>query len=107
MPREQIMLVLKCALRLQEEQAGNIDSELATVISSIALACKQISSLVTRSGISNLTGAAGGANFSVCCPCMCLLDQCRRHVDVIWVCSVTAAAGLHQHSQRNAISATP
>ena len=49
----------------QEEQAGNIDSELATVISSIALACKQISSLVTRSGISNLTGAAGGANFSV------------------------------------------
>lgn len=50
---------------MQEEQTGNIDSELATVISSIALACKQIASLVTRSGISNLTGVAGGANFSV------------------------------------------
>ena len=58
---------------LQEEQAGNIDSELATVISSIALACKQISSLVTRSGISNLTGAAGGANFSVRHLCLCML----------------------------------
>ena len=50
---------------MQEEQKGTLDSELATVISSIALACKQIASLVTRSGISNLTGAAGGANFSV------------------------------------------
>ncbi|KAK9798934.1 hypothetical protein WJX73_003803 [Symbiochloris irregularis] len=49
---------------LKEEQAGHLDSELATVISSIALACKQIASLVTRSGISNLTGAAGAANFS-------------------------------------------
>lgn len=53
-------LVLK-----QEEQAGHIDSELAVVISSIALACKQIASLVTRSGISNLTGVSGSANFSV------------------------------------------
>lgn len=52
----------------QEEQAGHLDSELATVISSIALACKQIASLVTRSGISNLTGAAGAANFSVRVP---------------------------------------
>ena len=58
--------LLTSGILVQEEQAGNIDSELATVISSIALACKQISSLVTRSGISNLTGAAGGANFSVC-----------------------------------------
>lgn len=42
---------------LREEQAGRIDTELAVVISSIALACKQIASLVNRSGISNLTGA--------------------------------------------------
>ena len=54
-----------CYVWPQEQQNGNVDSELATVISSIALACKQISSLVTRSGISNLTGVAGGANFSV------------------------------------------
>ena len=50
---------------VQEEQKGHLDSELATVISSVALACKQIASLVTRSGISNLTGVAGAANFSV------------------------------------------
>ena len=31
----------------QEESAGNVDSELATVISSIAVACKQIASLVS------------------------------------------------------------
>lgn len=42
---------------LDQEKQGNIDVELATVISSIALACKQIGSLVSRAGISNLTGA--------------------------------------------------
>jgi len=47
---------------LKEEQKGTIDTELCTVISSIALACKQISSLVQRAGISNLTGLAGAAN---------------------------------------------
>jgi fructose-1,6-bisphosphatase I len=47
---------------LKEEASGNVDSELATVISSIAVACKQIASLVNRSGISNLTGLAGVAN---------------------------------------------
>ena len=47
------------ALWTQEEAAGNVDSELATVISSIAVACKQIANLVTRAGISNLTGLAG------------------------------------------------
>ena len=53
-------------LRLaQEEAAGNLENELATVLSSIALACKQISSLVTRAGVSNLTGAAGAQNESV------------------------------------------
>lgn len=47
---------------LRQEQKGQIDSELAVVISSIALACKQIASLVNRAGISNLTGLAGAAN---------------------------------------------
>lgn len=47
---------------LKQEMKGTIDGELATVISSIALACKQIASLVSRSGISNLTGLAGAAN---------------------------------------------
>ena len=50
---------------LQEEQKGTIDGELATVLSSIALACKQIASLVTRAGISNLTGLGGLSNSSV------------------------------------------
>jgi fructose-1,6-bisphosphatase I len=44
---------------LQEERKGNIDSELATVLSSISLACKQIAAAVGRSGISSLTGVAG------------------------------------------------
>lgn len=48
----------------QEEQAGRIDNELAVVLSSIAVACKQIASMVNRAGISNLTGAAGEQNFS-------------------------------------------
>lgn len=46
----------------QEEQLDNLDGELATVLSSIATACKQIASLVNRAGISNLTGLAGQAN---------------------------------------------
>jgi fructose-1,6-bisphosphatase I len=41
---------------------GNLDGELATVLSSVALACKQIASLVNRAGVSNLTGLAGQAN---------------------------------------------
>jgi len=47
---------------LKEERQGHIDSELATVIASIAFACKQIASLVNRAGISNLTGVAGNTN---------------------------------------------
>lgn len=47
---------------LDQERQGMIDSEFATVISSIALACKQIGSLVNRAGISNLTGLAGEQN---------------------------------------------
>jgi fructose-1,6-bisphosphatase I len=50
----------------QEEMKGTVDGELATVLSSIATACKQIANLVTRSGISNLTGLAGAANIQVC-----------------------------------------
>lgn len=50
---------------LQEEQKGTVDGELAIVLSSIALACKQIASLVTRAGISNLTGLGGLSNSSV------------------------------------------
>lgn len=47
---------------LKQEAEGNIDNELATVISSIGTACKQIGSLVNRAGISNLTGLAGEQN---------------------------------------------
>eukprot|EP00798_Chlamydomonas_sp_ICE-L_P014544 gene14544-20584_t len=47
---------------LKEEAKGTIDGELCTVISQIAVACKQISSLVNRAGISNLTGVAGAQN---------------------------------------------
>eukprot|EP00210_Caulerpa_lentillifera_P008025 g7662.t1 len=47
---------------LKEEQSGRLEPELAIIISSIALACKQIASLVSRSGISNLTGTAGETN---------------------------------------------
>jgi len=61
-PRSQYELFTLTTWLLKEEQKGNIDTELCTVISSIALACKQISSLVQRAGISNLTGLAGAAN---------------------------------------------
>lgn len=44
---------------LQMERQGKLDSELATVLSSISLACKQIAAAVGRSGISSLTGVAG------------------------------------------------
>jgi fructose-1,6-bisphosphatase I len=47
---------------LKKEQAGVIDGELTIVLSSIALACKQIASLVQRAGISNLTGLQGASN---------------------------------------------
>lgn len=46
----------------RQEAAGIIDSELAVVLSSVATACKQISSLVSRSGISGMTGLAGAEN---------------------------------------------
>merc|ERR1719331_1208669 len=41
---------------------GNVKNEMAVVLSSIALACKQISSLVTRAGLSGMTGLAGETN---------------------------------------------
>ncbi|CAG9460919.1 unnamed protein product [Pedinophyceae sp. YPF-701] len=47
---------------LEQEKRGQIDSEMAIVLSSISLACKQIATLVNRSGISNLTGVAGATN---------------------------------------------
>jgi hypothetical protein len=49
-------------LSSQLEKKGTITNELSVVLSSTAIACKQISSLVNRSGISNLTGLAGAAN---------------------------------------------
>jgi fructose-1,6-bisphosphatase I len=49
-------------LHAQLEKEGVINNELAVVISSTALACKQIASLVNRAGISNLTGIAGAQN---------------------------------------------
>ncbi|GFQ07996.1 fructose-1 6-bisphosphatase chloroplastic [Phtheirospermum japonicum] len=47
---------------LKHEQAGHIDAELTIVLSSISLACKQISSLLQRSSIINLTGTQGTIN---------------------------------------------
>ncbi|KAG1371769.1 fructose-1,6-bisphosphatase, chloroplastic [Cocos nucifera] len=47
---------------LKQEQAGNIDSEMTIVLSSISMACKQIASLVQRANISNLTGVQGAVN---------------------------------------------
>ncbi|KAJ8570874.1 hypothetical protein K7X08_037846 [Anisodus acutangulus] len=55
---------------LQQEQAGNIDAELAIVLSSISLACKQIASLLQRSSIVNLTGAQGTVNTQVVLHCL-------------------------------------
>ena len=47
---------------LQQEMEENIDGELAVVLSSISLACKQIASLVQRAGIAGMTGLAGETN---------------------------------------------
>ncbi|RZC93563.1 hypothetical protein C5167_007607 [Papaver somniferum] len=47
---------------LNQERQGNIDSELAIVLSSISLACKQITSLLQRATLSNLTGSQGFIN---------------------------------------------
>lgn len=61
---ENNMVELDSGHFLQEEQEGRIDNELAVVLSSIAVACKQIASMVNRAGISNLTGLAGEQNIS-------------------------------------------
>lgn len=50
---------------LQQERNGKLDSELATVLSSISLACKQIAGAVGRSGIESLTGSIGAENVQV------------------------------------------
>merc|ERR1712003_449683 len=47
---------------LKQEMKGNIKNEMAVVLNSIALACKQISSLVTRAGLQGMTGLAGEQN---------------------------------------------
>ena len=60
--------LIRCLLLwfpLQLEKEGKISNELAVVVSSTALACKQIASLVNRAGISNLTGVAGAQNVQV------------------------------------------
>ena len=49
---------------LKQEMKGNVTNELAVVLNSIALACKQISSLVTRAGLQGMTGLAGDTNES-------------------------------------------
>eukprot|EP01025_Chloroclados_australasicus_P068904 TRINITY_DN962_c1_g1_i1.p2 TRINITY_DN962_c1_g1~~TRINITY_DN962_c1_g1_i1.p2 ORF type:complete len:465 (+),score=49.63 TRINITY_DN962_c1_g1_i1:179-1396(+) len=61
-PDDGVTLYTLTTWLLQQEAKGNITGELATVISSIALACKQISSLVSRSGIAGMTGLAGETN---------------------------------------------
>jgi len=50
---------------LEQERKGNIDNELGVVITSTALACKQIATLVNRSGISNLTGERLDASITI------------------------------------------
>lgn len=47
---------------LKQEQVGHIDSELAIVLSSIAVACKTIAGHVHRANITGSTGAAGTGN---------------------------------------------
>jgi len=47
---------------LQQEMEEKIDGELAVVLSSIGLACKQIASLVQRAGLQGMTGLAGETN---------------------------------------------
>ena len=54
-------LTQSCTLP-QEEMKGSIDGEMAVLVSSIALACKHIASLVNRAGIANLVGLAGEQN---------------------------------------------
>eukprot|EP00891_Asterochloris_glomerata_P002934 jgi/Astpho2/2934/Aster-01076 len=49
---------------LKEEQKGRVSNELATVLSQISVACKQIASLVCRAGIADMTGVAGLQNIS-------------------------------------------
>ncbi|KAI8475342.1 MAG: fructose-1,6-bisphosphatase class 1/Sedoheputulose-1,7-bisphosphatase [Monoraphidium minutum] len=44
--------------------AGRVDFDLVQVVSSIATACKQISSVVARAPLVNLTGTAGASNAS-------------------------------------------
>lgn len=59
---DQFELTTLTTFLFKQEAAGKVDGELAIVLSSIATACKQISSLVNRSGISGMTGLAGAAN---------------------------------------------
>ena len=47
---------------VQQEMEEKIDGELAVVLSSIGLACKQIASLVQRAGLQGMTGLAGETN---------------------------------------------
>ena len=65
----------------QKEREQVIDNELTVVLSSIATACKQISSLVQRAGISNMTGLAGETNVQVlwrmCVGCAAVPDTKR------------------------------
>ncbi|MCD7472913.1 hypothetical protein HAX54_014330 [Datura stramonium] len=61
-PKNRYEMVNLTTWLLQQEQAGNIDAELAIVLSSISLACKQIASLLQRSSIVNITGAQGTVN---------------------------------------------
>ena len=47
---------------LKEEIGGRVDGELAIVLSSVALACKQIASRVQRAPVAGDTGLAGDVN---------------------------------------------
>ena len=77
---------------LQEERKGTITNELATVLSSISLACKQIASLVTRAGISNLTGLGGMSNSSVSTSAFLFLINSFRVI--MQICQVRLEEGM-------------
>lgn len=49
---------------LREEMKGRVDRDLVPVVSSIATACKQISALVARAPLVNLTGGVAAVNAS-------------------------------------------
>jgi len=61
---QQYGLVTLTTWLLEEEKAGRTDMDMFALMTSIATACKQISSLVNRAAVANLMGAADAQNAS-------------------------------------------